>query len=97
LSRSDKIDPPARLSPGEGHSTENKTMRLSLLSLAVLAGLCSLTAGPAAVGATRMSVVRPDSPIAEVYYYYHGHRYAYHYNHRYYNHRRYQNGRYYYY
>jgi hypothetical protein len=76
---------------------ENKTLRTSLLSLVTLAGLLSLTAGPAAVAATRTGLVRPDSPVTEVYYYYHGHRYPYYWNHHYYNHRRWQHGRWYYY
>jgi hypothetical protein len=81
----------------ETRSTENKTVRISLLSLATLAGLSSLVAGPAAFATPRTSLVRPDNPVTDVYYYYHGHRYPYYWNHHYYNHRRWQNGRWNYY
>jgi hypothetical protein len=81
----------------EGHSTETNTMRLSLLSLTTLAGLYSLTAGPATLAATRMSLVQPDSRVTEVHYYHNGHRYNYYWNHRYYNHRYYRGGHWHYY
>jgi hypothetical protein len=76
---------------------ENNILRISLLSLVTLAGLSSLTPGRGAVAAIRTGLVGPDSPVTEVYYYYHGHRYPYYWNQRYYNHRRWQHDRWYYY
>jgi hypothetical protein len=73
-------------------------MRLSVLSVVIVAGLLSFSLPPevvAAPGVPHLPFASADGSIQNIYYY-HGRYYPYHYHGHYYAHRYYRSGRWYY-